>query len=87
MYSAGANIRQAQSMVASGDIIRVKRGYYQLANMDEPTCKTRRSYQLCLQLFCQEEFLRRVSLSRYADSLALHAIQEGSRYGFRCTSD
>jgi len=29
------------------------------------------SYQLCLQLFCQEEFLRRVQKSAYADHLVL----------------
>jgi len=36
IYAAGANIRQVQNMVAHGDIVRLKRGYYQLANMDEP---------------------------------------------------
>ena len=30
-----------------------------------------RSYQLCLQLFCQEEFLRRVEKSKYAENLVL----------------
>jgi len=30
-----------------------------------------RSYQLCLQLFCQEEFLRRVEASKYAENLVL----------------
>lgn len=30
-----------------------------------------RSYQLCLQLFCQEEFLRRVEASKYAENLIL----------------
>jgi predicted nucleotidyltransferase component of viral defense system len=33
--------------------------------------ETGRSYQLCLQLFCQEELLRRVALSKYADNLIL----------------
>jgi len=36
IYAAGANIRQVQGMVACGDILRIKRGYYQLASMDEP---------------------------------------------------
>lgn len=27
-----------------------------------------RSYQLCLQLFCQEEFLRRLEKSKYAEN-------------------
>ncbi len=30
-----------------------------------------RSYQLCLQLFCQEEFLRRLEKSQYAENLVL----------------
>lgn len=30
-----------------------------------------RSYQLCLQLFCQEEFLRRLEKSKYVDNLVL----------------
>ena len=31
-----------------------------------------RSYQLCLQLFCQEEFLRRLEKSKYSDNLVLN---------------
>ena len=30
-----------------------------------------RSYQLCMQLFCQEEFLRRLEKSEYAENLVL----------------
>ena len=30
-----------------------------------------RAYQLCLQLFCQEEFLRRLEKSKYAENLVL----------------
>ncbi len=30
-----------------------------------------RSYQLCMQLFCQEEFLRRLEKSKYAENLVL----------------
>lgn len=30
-----------------------------------------RSYQLCMQLFCQEEFLRRLEKSKYADNFVL----------------
>ena len=30
-----------------------------------------RNYQLCLQLFCQEEFLRRLEKSKYANNLVL----------------
>ena len=33
--------------------------------------KSGRSYQLCLQLFCQEEFLRRLEKSKYAENLVL----------------
>ena len=42
-----------------------------LAKLQNKAKITGRSYQLCLQLFCQEEFLRRVSLSKYADNLIL----------------
>ena len=30
-----------------------------------------RSYQLCLQLFCQEEFLRRLEKSKYGENFVL----------------
>ena len=33
--------------------------------------ETGRSYQLCLQLFCQEEFLRRLEKSKYAENFVL----------------
>lgn len=33
--------------------------------------ETGRSYQLCIQLFCQEEFLRRLQNSKYADNFML----------------
>lgn len=33
--------------------------------------ETGRSYQLCLQLFCQEEFLRRLEKSQYTENLVL----------------
>ena len=42
-----------------------------LAKLQNKAKETGRSYQLCLQLFCQEEFLRRVSLSKYSDNLVL----------------
>jgi hypothetical protein len=42
-----------------------------LAKLQNKARETERSFQLCLQLFCQEEFLRRVSLSKYADHLIL----------------
>lgn len=42
-----------------------------LARLKNKTAESGRSYQLCMQLFCQEEFLRRVEKSRYADNLVL----------------
>ena len=42
-----------------------------LARLKNKATETGRSYQLCLQLFCQEEFLRRLEKSKYADNLVL----------------
>lgn len=42
-----------------------------LARLKNKAAQTGRSYQLCLQLFCQEEFLRRVEKSEYIDNLVL----------------
>lgn len=42
-----------------------------LARLKNKAAKSGRSYQLCLQLFCQEEFLRRVEASKYTDDLIL----------------
>ncbi len=42
-----------------------------LARLKNKAKQTGRSYQLCLQLFCQEEFLRRVERSSYAENLVL----------------
>ena len=42
-----------------------------LARLKNKAAETGRSNQLCLQLFCQEEFLRRVEKSRYAENLVL----------------
>jgi len=42
-----------------------------LARLKNKASETGRSNQLCLQLFCQEEFLRRLQLSRYADNFIL----------------
>lgn len=42
-----------------------------LARLKNKAKKSGRSYQLCLQLFCQEEFLRRLEKSRYANNLVL----------------
>ena len=42
-----------------------------LARLKNKAADSGRSYQLCLQLFCQEEFLRRLEKSKYAENLVL----------------
>ena len=42
-----------------------------LATLKNKAKESGRSYQLCLQLFCQEEFLRRLEKSKYVDNLVL----------------
>ena len=42
-----------------------------LARLKNKAKERGRSYQLCLQLFCQEEFLRRLEKSKYAENLVL----------------
>lgn len=42
-----------------------------LARLKNKAAENGRSYQLCLQLFCQEEFLRRLEKSQYAENLVL----------------
>ena len=42
-----------------------------LARLKNTAAQTGRSFQLCLQLFCQEEFLRRLERSRYAENFVL----------------
>ena len=42
-----------------------------LARLKNKAAESGRSYQLCMQLFCQEEFLRRVEKSKYAENLVL----------------
>lgn len=42
-----------------------------LARLKNKAAESVRSYQLCLQLFCQEEFLRRLEKSKYAENLVL----------------
>lgn len=43
-----------------------------LARLKNKSKESGRSYQLCLQLFCQEEFLRRVEKSKYSENLVLN---------------
>ena len=42
-----------------------------LARLKNKAKESGRSYQLCLQLFCQEEFLRRLEKSQYSENLVL----------------
>ena len=42
-----------------------------LARLKNKSIESGRSYQLCLLLFCQEEFLRRLEKSKYAENLVL----------------
>ncbi|MGL5205945.1 MAG: nucleotidyl transferase AbiEii/AbiGii toxin family protein [Acidaminococcaceae bacterium] len=42
-----------------------------LARLKNQAKETGLSYQMCLQLFCQEEFLRRLSLSKYNSNFVL----------------
>lgn len=42
-----------------------------LARLKNKAKESGRSYQLCLQLFCQEEFLRRLGKSKYVDNMVL----------------
>ena len=42
-----------------------------LARLKNKSIESGRSYQLCLQLFCQEEFLRRLEKSKYVDNFVL----------------
>lgn len=42
-----------------------------LAKLKNKSKESGRSYQLCLQLFCQEEFLRRLEKSDYSDNFVL----------------
>ncbi|MBQ3417570.1 MAG: nucleotidyl transferase AbiEii/AbiGii toxin family protein [Ruminococcus sp.] len=42
-----------------------------LARLKNKSVESGRSYQLCLQLFCQEEFLRRLEKSKYVENFVL----------------
>ena len=61
-----------------------------LAKLQNIAKDSGRNYQLCLQLFCQEEFLRRLAVSRYADLLVLKGglfIYTLSKFQSRTTID
>ena len=42
-----------------------------LARLKNKAAATGRSHQLCMQVFCQEEFLRRLEKSKYAENFVL----------------
>ena len=42
-----------------------------LARLKNKAAASGRSHQLCLQLVCQEEFLRRLEKARYAETVFL----------------
>ena len=53
-----------------------------LARLKNNAAASGRSLQLCLQLFCQEEFLRRLEKSRYAD----HFVLKGGLFVYSVTN-
>lgn len=61
-----------------------------LARLKNKAIETGRSYQLCLQLFCQEEFVRRLEKSKYADNFILKGglfLYTATGYDSRVTVD
>ena len=61
-----------------------------LARLKNKAKESGRSYQLCLQLFCQEEFLRRLEMSKYAENLILKGglfIYSVTNFDSRVTMD
>ncbi len=61
-----------------------------LARLKRKSKESGKSLQLLLQLFCQEEFLRRLSRSKYADHLVLKGgmfIYTLSHFASRSTAD
>ncbi len=61
-----------------------------LARLKNKSKESGRSYQLCLQLFCQEEFLRRLEKSKYVDNLVLKGglfIYSLTKFDSRVTVD
>lgn len=61
-----------------------------LARLKNRAKESGRSYQLCLQLFCQEEFLRRLEKSKYTENFVLKGglfIYSVSDFDSRVTVD
>ena len=61
-----------------------------LARLKNKSTETGRSYQLCLQLFCQEEFLRRLEKSKFIDNFIFKGglfIYSITNFDSRVTAD
>ena len=61
-----------------------------LARLKNKAVATGRSHQLCMQLFCQEEFLRRLEKSKYAENFVLKGglfVYAGTDFDSRVTVD
>ncbi len=61
-----------------------------LARLKNKAAETGRSNQLCIQLFCQEEFLRRLERSKYAENFVLKGglfLYSLTNYDSRVTAD
>lgn len=61
-----------------------------LTRLQNKATESGRTYQLCLQLFCQEEFLRRLEKSKYAENLVLKGglfIYSITNFDSRVTAD
>lgn len=61
-----------------------------LARLKNKAAETGRSNQLCMQLFCQEEFLRRLERSKYAENFVLKGglfLYSLTNYDSRVTAD
>ena len=61
-----------------------------LARLKNKAAETGRSYQLCMQLFCQEEFMRRLEKTKYVDNFVLKGglfLYTLTNYDSRVTMD
>ena len=58
-------------MAVMADKITMDRGSSVIAKLKSKAKASGKPFQLYLQLFCQEEFLRRVSMSKYSDNFVL----------------
>lgn len=63
LYSAEATRKEISKLLDSGDIVRIKRGYYQLANIDEPN-----EVAVIIKLFPEAVFCMDTALFHYGYS-------------------